>query len=407
DESLPQSMVDDLSAIFDNNDADDSDDLDLNELDQFILDTDDYFMSMDGNDDDHDEDLITPEQLLADIDSDESGTMSLDEFNAFFGGSEEIDVNDPEFSEIFEYNDADASGDLDNSELEGFIMDLDAYLEGGHDGEDGDHDDHGDDGHDDGDHSDFYVEAYLTDNWASGLNDYADPEFTISSGFSDVDNVQFELYDSDGMELTTLNIQPSDFTDQGDGSMIYYVDMDNLMLDVGCYTLTATVTSYDNNYQGEWTREDICIYDSGNDDNSDDQVNMFDWIIFNTQTDMPIEGSFDDYSIILAFCDMDESNSDAPTMTCGDDILKVTIADAMTEGAVVMFHDADMSGTISSDDMVHISPDIDLGGDWNMVRLYSTSADAYSDENPMQTPGFTGALGMLALLGAALLTRRD
>ena len=100
-------------------------------------DDDDHDDHGDDDLDDHDDDLITPEQLLADIDSDESGTMSLDEFNAFFGGSEEIDVNDPEFSEIFDNNDADASGDLDSYELEGFIMELDAYLEGGHD-------DHGD-----------------------------------------------------------------------------------------------------------------------------------------------------------------------------------------------------------------------------------------------------------------------
>ena len=33
--------------------------------------------------------------------------------------------------------------------------------------------------------------------------------------------------------------------------------------------------------------------------------------------------------------------------------------------------------------------------------------DSYSDENPMMTPGFTGIVGMIALLGAVLLTRRD
>jgi PGF-CTERM protein len=140
---------------------------------------------------------------------------------------------------------------------------------------------------------------------------------------------------------------------------------------------------------------------------------MFDWMISETQ-DMPMEGSFDDYTITLAMCTMDDSNDDGmdmgmgttPTMNCSDDVLSVTIADAMTQDAVVMFHDADMSGTISHGDMVHINPDIDIDG-WNTVRLYSTSANSYSDENPMLTPGFTGALGMLALLGAALLTRRD
>jgi hypothetical protein len=152
--------------------------------------------------------------------------------------------------------------------------------------------------------------------------------------------------------------------------------------------------------------------DDGMDDNGN-HGSMFDWMISETQ-DMPMEGSFDDYTITLAMCTMDDSNDDGmdmgmgttPTMDCSDDVLIVTIADAMTQDAVVMFHDADMSGTISQGDMVHINPDIDVDG-WNTVRLYSTSANSYSDENPMLTPGFTGALGMLALLGAALLTRRD
>ena len=42
------------------------------------------------------------------------------------------------------------------------------------------------------------------------------------------------------------------------------------------------------------------------------------------------------------------------------------------------------------------------------VRLYSSRADAYSDENPMHnTPGFTGIVGMLALLGAAFIRRNE
>ena len=99
----------------------------------------------DGHDDD-DDDLVTPEELLEDADTDNSGTMTLDEFNATFGG-EEIDVNDPEFAEIFDNNDADTSGDLDVNELEGFITEIDAYLEGGH-SDDHDEDGHDEDGHD-------------------------------------------------------------------------------------------------------------------------------------------------------------------------------------------------------------------------------------------------------------------
>jgi hypothetical protein len=38
--------------------------------------------------------------------------------------------------------------------------------------------------------------------------------------------------------------------------------------------------------------------------------------------------------------------------------------------------------------------------------LHSEEADAYSDENPMAMPGFTGILATIGLLGAALI-RRD
>ena len=47
--------------------------------------------------------------------------------------------------------------------------------------------------------------------------------------------------------------------------------------------------------------------------------------------------------------------------------------------------------------MVHINPDIDAGGEWNTVRLYSVDADKYSDENPMLTPGFGAFAGLVAL----------
>ena len=598
----------------------------------------------DGHDDD-DDDLITPEQLLAEIDSDDSGTMSLDEFNAFFDGGGEVDVNDPEFSEIFDNNDADASGDLDNNELEGFIVDLDAYLEGGHDGEDhGDHDDDHDEDeitsledfdvsrwdstndlqqivdwfnnnymydegttplqvddflsvcdadanyidnyvaecvfsfamdmlHDDDDHDDdFPSESEMfsgmdvdqdgnvtlteaADYFNQMMNDAPTPEDAMEDAdYDDSGNISWNEFvtnwneeededDSDdyhlnnsqdlsaqlneafnnsdddasgGLELSELQ----DFIDQvvvimealeeGDEDndefmmlvnsaftctdynadnmldsnefsayyngifggmnvemMLCYMDLDlsgevsasefaqwanqsddsEPMSDEEWNDFVYEFDMMDTDGSGGLNADELSVFmfgdfgdggtficdnggevpasfvDDGDNDCGDwsdepnygDYGSMFDWMIVSTQEDMPIEGSFDDYSIVLAMCDMDESGDDdmgmgmgdAPSMLCGDDILKISIADAMAEGAVVMFHDADMSGTISTGDMVHISPDIDLDTDWNMVRLYSTSADSYSDENPMLTPGFSSMIGIIALLGAALLTRRD
>ena len=151
-------------------------------------------------------------------------------------------------------------------------------------------------------------------------------------------------------------------------------------------------------------------------DHGGEMMAPLDWGIDTTDmmTDVSmIEGAFDDYSIVLALCTMDEDSMDeedmmmgAPSMTCGDDVLKISIADAMMEGASVGFHDADASGTITSGDMIHVSPDYEADQPWNTVRLHSTSADKYSDENPM-LPGFGVVAGLVALISAAMIARRD
>ena len=67
--------------------------------------------------------------------------------------------------------------------------------------------------------------------------------------------------------------------------------------------------------------------------------------------------------------------------------------------------DSDSSGTLTNGDTIMIEGN--TSENWTHVRLHSTSADAYSDENPMLTPGFTTILGALSLMGAAMIGRRD
>ena len=163
-------------------------------------------------------------------------------------------------------------------------------------------------------------------------------------------------------------------------------------------------------------------HDHDDHDDHDHHGATYDWGIITPDMMSPaiVEGSFADYYIVLSNCSMDdESDEDGgmdvsdmmetPTMTCGDDVMKVSVSDAATPspGDDIMFHDADNSGTISMGDMVHINPEIVVDDEWNMVRLYSNSTDAYSDENPILTPGFGAVVGIVALFGAALLTRRD
>ena len=120
---------------------------------------------------------------------------------------------------------------------------------------------------------------------------------------------------------------------------------------------------------------------------------------------IPFEGDMSDYKIELATCEADYNpDTMGYDTTCGESVMSIAISDA-GENSVIMFHDADSSGTISAGDMIHVG---ETTGEWNTVRLYSVSADAYSDENPVfNTPGFTGIVGMLALLGAAFIRRNE
>ena len=166
---------------------------------------------------------------------------------------------------------------------------------------------------------------------------------------------------------------------------------------------SATGTLYqDNGDDGDHT-------DDGHNDHADHGM-AYDWVIQSADmmSETELIGAFADYEIVLANCAETDSDDMMGTteLDCGEDVMKVTMADANVSGAQIMFHDADMSGTITVGDMIHIDPDIDAGGEWNTVRLYSASTQTYSDENPM-LPGFGAAAGLIALLGAALLTRRD
>ena len=142
-------------------------------------------------------------------------------------------------------------------------------------------------------------------------------------------------------------------------------------------------------------------HDHGHDHGDDsDEIVMY----VTSDMDFDFEGDMSDYKIELATCDYDyDMETGEETTTCTT-VMSVAIADAGADSDIV-FHDADSTGTISVGDMIHIG---ETAVEWDTVRLYSISADAYSDENPMHdAPGFTGLVGMLALLGAAFIRRNE
>ena len=125
-------------------------------------------------------------------------------------------------------------------------------------------------------------------------------------------------------------------------------------------------------------------------------------------------GSFEDYSVVLANCVEETDDMGDTTLTCDESNNTVfSLADSSsTEGRSGEWNcgkwcsiDSDSSGTLTNGDVIIVDGNFT---NWTHVRLHSTSADAYSDENPLQElPGFTAMLGVLSLMGAAMMGRRD
>ena len=144
-------------------------------------------------------------------------------------------------------------------------------------------------------------------------------------------------------------------------------------------------------------------HDHDSEDGSDEEIV---WYITN-ELDFHFEGDMSDYWIEFATCEEETDYETGETTKNCWKYSQIPVSDAASEGGAngVMYHDADNSGTISEGDMIHVTDEMKMQYD---VRLYSVSADAYSDENPMLTvPGFTGIVGMLALLGAAFIRRNE
>ena len=185
-----------------------------------------------------------------------------------------------------------------------------------------------------------------------------------------------------------------DHDDHGDEDMVCY-DMDTHLID----------DSIDNQADCEaagyiWTEDQSDDHDDHGDHDDSGEIVMY----ISNEMDFHFEGDMSDYKIELSSCDYDyDMETGEETSTCTT-VISVAIADAGMDSDI-MFHDADSSGTVSVGDMIHIG---ETDVEWDEVRLYSISADAYSDENPMHNaPGFTGLVGMLALLGAAFIRRNE
>ena len=361
----------------------------------------------------------TPEEAMEDSDADNSGGVSWEEFVAEWNSEEDEDSDEhldnntqlaSDLHAAFNNSDADNDDNLSIDELGSFIDQVVSLTI---------------DAEDNAEMTGFiqiFVNCVDTDD--DGLLD----EMEFSEFYMMLDEeigTAFCMFDADGDGLVSASEYAAFVNDSEDGAepmteenwqaIVALVDMydldENGGLDMSEFDSLMMDMDDDDDDHDDHDGHDHGDHDGHDHDDHDDHMMAYDWMIdtADMMSDTEVIGAFADYHIVLANC-VSESSDDmmgGETLSCGDDVLKVTIAEATAPGAEIMFHDADSSGSITAGDMVHINPDIDAGGEWNTVRLYSVDADKYSDENPMMTPGFGAVAGIIALLGAALLTRRD
>tara|TARA_B110000459_G_scaffold55970_1_gene62903 strand:+ start:2207 stop:4696 length:2490 start_codon:yes stop_codon:yes gene_type:complete len=352
-EYMTQSVIDEFNEIFNSSDLDESDDLDLDELEQFLLDLDEY---MSTSDDGHDE-MWTFNREMSECDSDADGMVDFDELDACVtmdianDGYGDEGVAEQSLRWMFDLVDADEDGMLDSDEFEDF------------------------------------AEMTSEEPMMVCYDRYADEIDSSVTSYEDC-----EAGDNNWIQA----LQP--VNDGGSDSE------DEFRCDDGSTIPMSYVNDGDEDCAGGEDEDDMGGSDDHDHGDSDDSDEERVWYITN-EMDFHFEGDMNDYSIVLETCEEDmDMETGEMTKDCST-YMTISMNDAMLEGSSVMFHDTDSSGTISDGDMIHVS---ESDNDWNEVRLYSSSADAYSDENPMHnTPGFTGIVGMLALLGAAFIRRNE
>ena len=214
--------------------------------------------------------------------------------------------------------------------------------------------------------------------------------------------------------------------DEDWASMWYYCE--NHDVDWHCTDDKGQSADHEHSANGtEWSEPEVFVCDNGDEipmnyvndgwddcgDGSDEGVEEQDdasdriWKVV-ADAEFAFAGALDDYSVELANCTEDDDGA----LTCGNndsvggefDILDIIVDGLNNTG--VGFIDEDASGTLTDGDTIMVGGN--TSGNWTHVRLHSTSADAYSDENPLQElPGFTAMLGVLSLMGAAMIGRRD
>ena len=351
----------------------------------------------DSGDDDHSDDSYIDtviEEWMASMDSDGDNNITWEEHDAFVSNGEGWESEESRNGSMMLWADydSDSNGGLDEYELAEYI----ALIVGDHDVDDED---------DTPSPQDLLDGADTDSNGAMTIDEFnafmdqngepfpQEMSEDINMIFDDADTDDSGDLDIDELEQFIMDIDEYIMSMEGSEEMFTCDDGEMIPMDWVNDGMDDCSDGSDETDMGDG-------HDHG--DHGDDHDEMVFYVV--NDMDFHFEGDMADYMIDLASCDYDyDMETGEETSTCTT-VMSVAMADAGMDSDI-MFHDADSSGTISDGDMIHIG---DVSEDWDEVRLYSVSADAYSDENPMHNaPGFTGLVGMLALLGAAFIRRNE
>jgi PGF-CTERM protein len=246
---------------------------------------------------------------------------------------------------------------------------------------------------DDGsDEYEYEGDGIETNLWWDGEDLMWELEYDTDGDFNDV---VILVYDEEDTEVMSYN--------EADVS---YVEISGNSFSDGCYYAQAiSYLSMD-----EWlimSEEWWCVGDN----EWEEEGKTYDFMVHAENSDMmAYAGDLNDYNAVLALCEGEYVEStDEYEYLCTDSSVSVSLVDAMAEGGSmgVFFFDSDDSGTLTEGDYFTVSDDVNV--DWNTVRLFSNSAQAYSDENPLSesVPGFTALMTVIGLLGAVLIRKNE